>query len=119
MRPNTANIKKAFVVLFVLAALAVAAFLPGRFVGTAEAQRGGAAIYAQNCARCHGANGRAQTRQGRASEATDLTSDDWMPDTARDTRIVTRGKGSMPAFGKRLTPAQIGAAVQYIRRFKR
>jgi mono/diheme cytochrome c family protein len=119
MRLNTANFKKVFVVLFVLAALAVTAFLPKKFVGIAEAQRSGAAVYAQNCARCHGANGRAQTRQGRASEATDLTSDDWIPDAARDTRIVSRGKGSMPAFGKRLTQAQVSAAVQYIRRFKR
>jgi len=81
-------------------------------------QRGGAAIYLQNCARCHGTDGRAQTPKGRKVDAVDLTSDDWTPDTGHDTRIVTRGKGSMPAFGNKLTSAQISAVVQYIRRFK-
>lgn len=85
---------------------------------TAEAQRGGATVYAQNCARCHGADGRAQTPKGRETDAVDLTSDDWSPDTARDTRIVINGKKSMPGFGRRLTPTQIGAVVQYIRKFK-
>ena len=89
-------------------------------VTTVEAQRGsGAAVYAQNCARCHGADGRAQTPKGRETDAVDLTSDDWSPDTARDERIVTNGKQSMPAFKKKLTPAQISSVVQYIRRFKR
>ncbi|HYJ92931.1 MAG TPA: cytochrome c [Pyrinomonadaceae bacterium] len=92
----------------------------GRFgITTVEAQRSGAVVYAQNCARCHGTDGRAQTRKGRETDAVDLTSDDWTPDTARDTRIVTNGKKSMPAFGRRLSSAQIGAVVQYIRRFKR
>lgn len=77
-----------------------------------------AAIYSQNCARCHGMDGRAQTPKGRKTEAVDFTSGDWTPDTTHDTRMVTRGKGSMPAFGKKLTPAQISAVVQYIRRFK-
>jgi mono/diheme cytochrome c family protein len=83
-----------------------------------EAQRGGAAVYSQNCARCHGADGRAQTSKGRQTDAVDLTSDDWTPDTEHDIRIVNNGKKSMPAFKRRLTPAQISAVVQYIRRFK-
>jgi mono/diheme cytochrome c family protein len=116
---NTAKLKLAFVILFVIGGLAGVALYPKQFGGEVEAQRGGAAIYAQNCARCHGVDGRAQTRQGRKVDAVDLTSDDWSPDTARDTRIVTRGKGDMPAFGKRLGSAQISSVVQYIRRFKR
>jgi mono/diheme cytochrome c family protein len=82
------------------------------------AQRGAATIYLQNCARCHGTDGRAQTRKGRKVDAIDFTSGDWTPDTGHDTRIVTRGKGSMPAFGNKLTQAQISVVVQYIRRFK-
>lgn len=91
----------------------------GAGVRSVEAQRGGAAIYAQNCARCHGADGRAQTRKGREIDAVDFTSDDWTPDAAHDVRIVTNGKKSMPAFGRKLSSAQINAVVQYIRRFKR
>ena len=83
------------------------------------AQRSGAAVFAQTCARCHGSDGRAQTAKGRAVGATDLTSADWIPDTARDTRIVNRGKEEMPAFKGRLKPAEIEAVVAYIRRFKR
>ena len=81
-------------------------------------QRGAAAIYLQNCARCHGTDGHAQTPKGRKVDAVDLTSGDWTPDTGHDTRVVTRGKGPMPAFANKLTPAQISAVVQYIRRFK-
>jgi cytochrome c6 len=94
-------------------------YMPASIDGAASAQRGGAAVYVQNCARCHGADGRAQTRKGREVDAVDLTGDDWSPDTGRDTRLVTRGKGSMPSFGKKLTAAQISSVVQYIRRFKR
>lgn len=99
-------------------------FGTGALLGTAggatkaEAQRRGAAVYAQNCARCHGIDGRAQTHKGRQVDAVDFTSDDWTPDMAHDIRIVTNGKKSMPAFGRKLTSAQINAVVQYIRRFK-
>jgi mono/diheme cytochrome c family protein len=102
--------------------VALAAFFSGYgpFAATSvEAQRSGSAIYAHNCVRCHGADGRAQTRKGRQVDAVDFTGDDWSPDTERDTRIVTNGKKSMPSFKRKLTPAQIGAVVQYIRRFKR
>lgn len=119
MTQYTAKIKTTFLVLFAGAALAGSVVGPGTLIRGVEAQRSGSAIYAQNCARCHGTDGRAQTRKGREVDATDLTSDDWFPDAGRDTRIVTRGKGSMPAFGRRLTSAQIGSVVQYIRRFKR
>ena len=83
-----------------------------------EAQRSGAAVYAQTCARCHGADGRARTAKGKSVGATDLTSSAWVTDAARDTRIVTRGKEEMPAFKGKLKPAEIDAVVSYIRRFK-
>jgi mono/diheme cytochrome c family protein len=104
----------------VVPAVMIAAFsyLPRPTDGAASAQKGGSAIYSQNCARCHGSNGRAQTTKGRQVKAVDLTSDDWSPDTGHDTRVVMRGKGSMPGFANKLTPAQITAVVEYIRRFK-
>ena len=80
--------------------------------------RGGAEIYAQSCARCHGADGRARTAKGKQVGASDFTSSEWEPDVERDTRIVTKGKGSMPSFKRKLTPADIAAVVAYIRRFK-
>ena len=82
------------------------------------AQRSGAAVYSQMCSRCHGSDGRAKTPKGRSVGAADLTSNDWSPDTARDTRTVTRGKEDMPAFRGKLNPAEIQAVISYIRRFK-
>jgi mono/diheme cytochrome c family protein len=75
-------------------------------------------VYSQTCARCHGSDGRGKTPKGRAVGASDLTSSEWIPDTARDTRIVNRGKEGMPAFKGKLKPAEIDAVVAYIRRFK-
>src|SRR5262245_17121363 len=95
------------------------AFTSRSFTDVAAAQRSGAEVYSQNCARCHGVDGRAQTPNGRQVQATDLTSTDWDPDTARDTRIVTKGKGSMPSFKGKLRPNEISAVVDYIRSFKR
>lgn len=78
----------------------------------------GAKIYAMSCARCHGADGRAKTGKGKQTGAVDLTSDDWEPNEARDTRIVTNGKGKMPSFKKSLKPDDIKSVVAYIRKFK-
>ena len=92
--------------------------VPIAAAATGNAQRSGATIYSQICSRCHGSDGKARTAKGRSVGATDLTSSDWTPDVARDTRIVTRGKEEMPAFKGKLKPAEIDAVVQYIRRFK-
>ena len=78
----------------------------------------GASVYAMSCARCHGADGRAKTAKGKQTGAVDLTSDEWEPNDARDTRIITNGKGKMPAFKRTLKPEQIKSVVVYIRRFK-
>lgn len=78
----------------------------------------GASVYAMSCARCHGADGRAQTAKGKQTGAVDLTSDEWEPDDVRDTRIVSKGKGKMPAFKPTLKPDEINSVVAYIRRFK-
>ncbi len=119
------NITKTFTfrtkMVLVAAAVSLSAafvFLSQPAVRVVDAQRSGASIYSQNCARCHGSDGRAQTPKGRQVDAVDLTSNEWSPDEARDTRIVTKGKGSMPSFRTKLTPAEISAVVQYIRRFK-
>ena len=111
--------KVAVILTVLFAGFISLAYLPQPADGAVAAQRGGAVIYAQYCARCHGNDGRGQTRKGREVDAVDFTGDDWSPDTGHDTRLVTRGKGSMPAFGAKLNPTQISSVVQYIRRFKR
>lgn len=78
----------------------------------------GAVIYANTCARCHGADGRAQTAKGKQTGATDLTSGKWQPNDARDTRLVNNGKGKMPGFKGTLSDEEIKAVLMYVRRFK-
>ncbi len=83
----------------------------------------GHTLYMQNCARCHGADGRSQTEMGELYGATDLTSARWWKDehinNRRLTNSITNGKkGGMPAFGKRLSKADIAALVAYVRKLK-
>jgi mono/diheme cytochrome c family protein len=78
----------------------------------------GRALYNQNCARCHGANGRSQTALGRKLEAADLTSDDVQDmDDAKMTRVIKNGRTGMPGFGKKLTADQVASIVRYVRGF--
>ena len=73
-------------------------------------------LFIQNCARCHGSNGRAQTRLGRKVEADDLTGSEAKGlSTARVIRLITNGKGKMPSFRRKLTAAQISSVAEYIR----
>lgn len=76
----------------------------------------GRALYNQNCARCHGGNGRSQTALGRKLEAADLTSDDVQDmDDAKMTRVIKNGRTGMPGFGKKLNADQISSIVKYVR----
>ena len=71
----------------------------------------GKVLFQQNCARCHGANGRLG-----ANGAHDLTKSN-LNDFGR-TYLVTNGLGKMPAFKAQLTPAQIAQVVAYSQTLK-
>ena len=81
-------------------------------------------LFRSNCARCHGADGRGDTPQGHTYNAPDLTDPEWwrkhshITTTASLVSIVSRGKGGMPAFGKKLRRNEIRLLVGYVRRFK-
>jgi mono/diheme cytochrome c family protein len=80
------------------------------------------ALYKQKCSKCHGADGSGDTSLGRLSNAPDFTDGGWWakhPNTAERVNAITRGKKSMPAFGKKLTKAQIAGLAAYVQRFKR
>ena len=66
----------------------------------------GQAIFQKNCVRCHGANG----KLGR-NGAHDLTKSN-LNEFGR-TYLVSNGMGKMPAFGKKLTAAQVLQVVAY------
>ncbi len=81
-------------------------------------------LFRTNCARCHGAEGRGDTALGQTYNAPDFTDASWWRRNASTTTrgklvsIVTRGKGDMPAFEKKLKRAQIELLVDYVRRFR-
>ncbi len=70
----------------------------------------GQAVYAANCAICHGADGDGGVGPrlaGRMVEA--------YPDVADQIAVVTDGRGGMPSFAARLDPEEIRAVVDYTR----
>ena len=81
-------------------------------------------LYRTNCARCHGAEGHGDTPLGRTFNAPDFTDQKWWQEHAAITNtrnlaaIVTNGKGSMPAFGKKLNRSEINLLVAYVRSFR-
>lgn len=80
--------------------------------GGASARRG-AALYAANCAICHGAD----ARGGRQFGAPNLTDAIWLYGGDRDalTATITNARnGVMPAWGKTLDPATINMLTAYV-----
>ena len=81
-------------------------------------------LFRNNCARCHGADGRGDTPLGHTYHTPDLTNDEWWRTHASITStrslvaIVSHGKGGMPAFGKKLRRNDIKLLVNYVRRFR-
>lgn len=74
-----------------------------------------ASVYRANCARCHGNDGRSNTKEGRRTEADDLTDESVKAMSAdKMARIIRNGKGDMPA-NKKLTSAQVTALVRYVK----
>jgi alcohol dehydrogenase (cytochrome c) len=65
-----------------------------------------AALYADQCGACHGAEGLGGAGGGPSLEAS--------TDLATVTRIVSQGLNHMPAFGESLTPAEIGAVSAHV-----
>jgi len=73
-------------------------------------------VYQAHCARCHGADGHANTPAGRETDADDLTTPTIKNmSTSRMTQIIKNGKHDMPAFGKKLSAAQISGVIRYVK----
>lgn len=109
--------------LLKLAVLAVAVFV-GVLTNATEETRAASgsnlasprSLYNQNCATCHGVNGHSDTPKGREIDANDLTTGGVKGmSAAKMMRTIKNGKGDMPAFGKRLTAAQITQVISYVK----
>jgi mono/diheme cytochrome c family protein len=69
----------------------------------------GPAIYREVCATCHGREGGGFVGPSLVDVAARY------PDIADEIALVTNGSGQMPAFGTRLSDAQIATVVAYTR----
>lgn len=70
----------------------------------------GGQLFQANCASCHGAQGEG----GIGPRLAGVVTHDF-PNETDQINFVTKGKGSMPAFGGNLSPAQIRQVVDYTR----
>lgn len=90
------------------------------FVGLAAlpmlAQSGGESTYKSKCAMCHAADGSASSPVGKMMHVPSfLTPAAKKTSTANYIAIVKNGKGKMPAYGGKLSDAEIKGVVAYIR----
>jgi mono/diheme cytochrome c family protein len=82
-------------------------------------------LFNQNCARCHGAEGRGDTPSGHLFKSPDFTDAEWwlknssLTNTKTLRTVVARGKGAMPAFGKKLSRSEISRLVDRVRKFRK
>lgn len=86
-----------------------------------EIQKSTREVYAQNCARCHGADGRGQTTLGKTLDVPDIADAKWQnrhTDKKMTAKIV-KGGGGMPAFSKKLSAGEISSLVAYVRSLKK
>jgi mono/diheme cytochrome c family protein len=94
---------------------------------SAHAARAARDNYQENCAGCHGPDGKAQTRLGRKSGAKDLTnrasmtklSDADIFATIKSGRKNAKGEETMEAFGPVLADKEITELVAFVRTFSK
>lgn len=84
------------------------------------------ALWDANCAQCHGKDGKADTKMGKALSAKDLT-DRAVQSAFTDAKatesikngVKENGKTTMKAFAGKLTDDEIKALVAYVRTLKK
>src|SRR6516162_3417968 len=74
-------------------------------------------LFLENCATCHGQDGRANTFHGWLVGAQNLTETEFQVQTTDEqiTSAIKNGPMMMPAFGKKLSEAEIEALAAYVR----
>ena len=80
----------------------------------------GAAEFKSRCAACHGKTGAGDTTIGKYLRVRDLGSTEvQMQSDDELLRVIEKGKGKMPAYEGKLSKAQMGEVVRYIRSLKK
>ncbi len=107
-------LKRLVTLVELLAAAGVVVFVVMLFANEPSTSKAasspGGQLFQANCARCHGAQGEG----GIGPQLAGVVTRDF-PNPADQVSVVTKGRGSMPAFGGMLTPAQIQQVVDYTR----
>lgn len=89
---------------------------------TALASSDGQAVFENNCASCHGLDGRAKTPQGKKLKAHDLResrlTDAEIEQQIRQGKQNAAGILVMPAFGKELSDDDIKAVIVTVKGFR-
>jgi cbb3-type cytochrome c oxidase subunit III len=96
----------------------LAAFLAGGCEQIFPHRSPGEELYVQNCADCHGLDGRGNTAREMGQAYADLTDEAWKfggDDTSIANAIREGSFGLMPGFGEKLSDQQIQALVAYLR----
>lgn len=78
-------------------------------------------LFDKHCDTCHGKDGQAKTFKAKFNHARNLSDAKWQAEVS-DERLfnsISNGKGKMPAWGKKLSEAQINALVAYVRSLKK
>jgi mono/diheme cytochrome c family protein len=79
----------------------------------------GAAVYKAKCASCHGPDGKGETAIGKSMKLRSLASADVQKTSDADlTKVISDGKGKMPAYKGKLAADEIKALVAFIRTLK-
>jgi cytochrome c6 len=114
--PRIARTSAAATVTAVLAVLVLAALATPAARADAASAAAGATLYKAQCAGCHGADGSGSTPVGKSLKVQDLKKPEIQATTDADlAAAIEKGKGKMPPFKGKLSAAQIGQVVDYIR----
>ena len=76
------------------------------------------ALWAQNCASCHGKDGSGSTAMGKKLGVKDYTKSQSFSD-AEATNVIKNGKGKMKGYKDKLSDADVKALVAYVRSLKK
>jgi len=86
------------------------------FCSVSLAAQDTAGTYKAKCAVCHGADGKGNSSMAKNLGVRDFSSRDVQQESDSDLKqIIQKGKNKMPAYGTKLSDAQIKDLVAYVR----
>ena len=94
---------------------AVQPFSPGVTASRLSSSGEGAELFENNCARCHGSDGKGGKGPNLASEKRQAK---WKESDEKLVKKITKGGLFMPSFGKKLNPEEIQAIADHVRTLK-